>query len=157
MFYRKILTLLKIQMHPMLLDTLLNSQATVAGNLFENFTETAMKMHRYISSLSRGKRPRAPMIIQAITGVLRAAGGLTKRERPTKLVSDYSCSVSRKQVLWLVAVAFENVLQSKATAYRQVLRWLKAVKDGFAGSKGNHRGQWGVVEGSSRAFKDHRF
>ena len=124
-FHRKVLMSLKIQMHAMLLDTSLNAPTVVAEGLYQIFTETAMKMHRYLMSLPRRKRPRGDLVIKVIRDLAELARSSTRGTRHTKLTSEWTCSISSKHILWLVATAFEDVLVEKQTGYSDVLIWLR--------------------------------
>lgn len=157
-FHRKVLTSLKIQMHAILLDTSLNSTGQVASSLFQNFAETAMKLHSYSRSLPGNKRPSEALIIEAIRGVTRLANDMTSGTKRTKTISKYTCSITKTQMLWLAAIAFEAVLGSKQTAYPKVLHWLDNVKGSCeSGMKMDYKTKSLIIEHSGKVFKGYKF
>ena len=157
-FHRKVLMSLKIQMHAMVLDTSLNAPGLVEAGLFQNFTETAMKMHRYLMSLPRRKRPSGKLVIGVIKDLAKLAGSSTCGTRRSKTVSEWTCSISGRHILWLVTTAFEDVLKKKQTAYSDVLIWLRDLQiDCESNMKVNGKTQRMLEAGSRRVFKDCKF
>lgn len=53
----------KIQAHKMFLDTNFNSMGSVLRNMYQNFTESAMKYYRYVNSMRRAKQPHTSLLI----------------------------------------------------------------------------------------------
>ncbi len=156
-FKRKVLTSMKIQMQAILLDTSLNTAARVARSLFQNFAETAMKMHRYLVSLPRAKRPSGSLVIDAIKELTKLATNMTSGTRRTKTLQ-YTCSITATQMLWLMAMAFEGVLMRKQTIYLDVLQWLRRLKGSCDSSvKLDNKAKSLIVEESWKAFKDYKY
>jgi telomerase reverse transcriptase len=148
----------KIQMHALVLDTSLNAPALVAAALYQNFTETAMKMHRYLMSLPRRKRPTGKLVIEAIKDSAKLASDATRGPRRAKTVSEWTCSITSGQVFWLAAAAFEDVLRKKQTAYPDVLDWLRDLRmDCDPGLRMNGKTKRVLVEGSQRVFEEWKF
>ena len=156
--HRKVLMFLKIQMHAMVLDTSLNSGPLVEAGLYQNFTEAAMKMHRYLKSLPRRKRPTADLVINAIKDLTKFACNSTSGLRRTKLISEWSCSITPGRIRWLAATAFEDVLRKKQTAYSDVLTWLRDLQmDCESGMRMNGKTKEALTDGGRRVFKDVKF
>ena len=157
-FQRKVLSSLKIQMHAMLLDTSLNKPEQVASTIYRIFIECAMKMHAYLKSLPVRKRPTSVLLIDTIRSLTKLAINLTSGPKTTKFVEEWSCSLTKKQILLLAAGAFTEVLTCKQTAYRDVLYWLDIVERECAGASRLDKQATGrMVEESRKAFKDYRF
>jgi telomerase reverse transcriptase len=157
-FNRKVLMSLKIQMHAMILDTSLNAPALVASGLYQNFTETAMKMHRYLLSLPRRKRPPGSLVIEVIEDLAKLASNTTSGTRRTKMSPEWTCSIARRQILWLLVTAFEDVLRKKQTAYSDVLNWLRDLqRDCEPVMKMNGKTKKVLVDANRRIFKDYKF
>lgn len=157
-FHRKVLMSVKIQMHALVLDTSLNAPALVAAALYRNFTETAMKMHRYLVSLPRRKRPPGKLVIEAIKDSARLASNATRGTRCAKTISEWTCSITSRQILWLAATAFEDVLRKKQTAYSDVLDWLRDLQmDCDSGMKMNGKMKKMLVEGNRKVFQEWKF
>ena len=57
----------KIQAHKMFLDTNYNSVGNVLRNIYENFTECAMKYYRYMNSMQHTKQPHTSLLIGMLT------------------------------------------------------------------------------------------
>jgi telomerase reverse transcriptase len=157
-FHRKVLMSLKIQMHALVLDTSLNAPALVATGLYQNFTETAMKMHRYLRSLPRQKRPAGELVIEVIKDLAKLAINSTSGTRRTKLISEWTCSITSRHILWLAATAFEDVLRKKQTAYSDVLIWLRGLQmDCELGMKMNGKTKKVLMDENRKVFKDCKF
>lgn len=157
-FRRKALMSLKIQMQALVLDTSLNAPALVAAGLYQNFTETAMKMHRYLMSLPRRKRPTAEMVMEVMQDLVKLASNSASGTRCTKMATEWTCSISRKQMQWLAATAFEDVLRKKQTAYVDVLDWLRDLQMDYESSmKMDSTTKKRLIDGNRRVFKDCKF
>ena len=149
---------MKIQMHAMVLDTSLNAPALVAASLYQNFTETAMKMHRYLVSIPRRKQPVPELVIKVIKDSAKLAINSTSGRRRTKMVSEWTCSITNRHILWLAATAFEDVLRRKQTAYTAVLVWLRDLQMHCeSGMKMNRKTRQVLMDGNRRVFKDYKF
>ena len=135
-FHRRVLASLKIQMHAMILDTSLNTPGQVISTLYGIFTETAVKMNLYMKSLPGRKRPGSALVVETIQDLMKLAVNLTSGKKSTKTISEYECCVSPKQIQWLAAAAFEEVLRQKQSAYSKVLCWLRELtRDDHTGVK----------------------
>jgi telomerase reverse transcriptase len=157
-FHRKVLDSLKIQMHAMVLDTSLNAPALVAAGLYQNFTETAMKMHRYLVSIPRRKQPVLELVIEVIKDSAKLAINSTSGRRRTKMISEWTCSITNRHILWLAATAFENVLRKKQTAYPAVLVWLRDLQmDCESGMRMSGKTKQMLMDGNRKVFKDYKF
>jgi len=105
----------------MFLDTSFNSLATVLGNIYENFTETATKMWMYAKCLPSQKQPGAKLVISeslasrwnhdaraaltkgnlgTIENLVDMAFVLLKSKGKNKKNEGYRCAVSKAQVEW---------------------------------------------------------
>jgi telomerase reverse transcriptase len=122
---RKIMSSLKNQMHAMLLDLSLNSRAQVVSTLIGNYTESAMKMHRYLVGLAARKRPPQELVRGLIQDLV-VAGCKICRARNSD--SGQIQHITQAQMCWIAAAAFETVLERKQTQYRDLLVWLKALR-----------------------------
>lgn len=128
-FHRKVLDSLKIQMMAMLLDTELNSRYRVSSNLYQNFMEVAMKMYRYIGGLPKSKRPSQRMVVETWKDLINLAVKMTRGKLCSKTIDEYGCAISKTQMHWLAAAAFERVMRKKQTGYRIALHWVQEVMD----------------------------
>jgi telomerase reverse transcriptase len=157
-FHRKVLDSLKIQMHAMVLDTSLNNPALVAAGLYQNFTEIAMKMHRYLVSIPRRRQPVPELVIEVIKDSAKLAINSTSGRRRTKMISEWTCSITNRHILWLAATAFEDVLKRKQTAYTDVLVWLRDLQmDCESRMKMNGKTKQMLIDGNRKVFKDYKF
>ncbi|EXJ61309.1 uncharacterized protein A1O5_11866 [Cladophialophora psammophila CBS 110553] len=125
-FRRKILTSLKLQMHSMLLDMSLNSRSQVVSTLLGNFTESAMKMHQYVTGLA-ARRPPSQKLLRSLIEDLVSAGNkiccVKNGDNPQVK------QISRRQMCWIAAAAFERVLQCKQSQYKDLLIWLRSLRE----------------------------
>jgi hypothetical protein len=145
-------------MHALVLDTSLNVPALVAAALYQNFTVTAMKMHRYLMSLPTKKRPKGKLVIEVIKDSVRLASNATRGTRRAKTISEWTCSITSRQILWLAATAFEDVLRKKQTAYSDVLNWLRDLRmDCDPSMKMNGKTKKMLVDGNRKVFKEWKF
>ncbi|KAK4942219.1 Telomerase reverse transcriptase [Elasticomyces elasticus] len=120
---RKVLSSLKLQMHAMLLDLSLNSRKQVIATLLGNFAESAMKMHRYMASLRQDIRASQALIRRLIEELVLAATKICWAK------NDNQKRITRTQMCWIAATACESVLLRKQSQYRQVLHWLKMLRE----------------------------
>lgn len=121
---RRILTSFKLQMHSALLDKSLNPKAQVLRSLFEGFTESGMKMHRYRNSMPAAKRPSQILLVKLCTQLIDLAFKMSHR-----LQSHDRTLITRSQMGWLAATALSQVLKPKQSAYHRLLRWLQNMVD----------------------------
>lgn len=124
---RKVLASLKLQMHAMLLDMSLNSRSQVVSTLLGNFTESAMKMHQYVASLPPKRRPSQDLIRGLIEDLVSAGTKICWVKNHDK---QHIRHISRAQMCWIAAAAFERVLLRKQSQYKEVLVWLRGLREG---------------------------
>ncbi|KAI4287710.1 MAG: hypothetical protein L6R35_003030 [Caloplaca aegaea] len=115
----------KIQAHKMFLDTNYNSVGNVLRNIYENFTECAMKYYRYMNSMQHTKQPHTSLLIETLRSMVDMAFVLVKSKDRRHRSQDYACAVSKPQVEWLAFTAFECVLSRKQTKFVAVLAWVR--------------------------------
>ncbi|KZF26787.1 hypothetical protein L228DRAFT_243310 [Xylona heveae TC161] len=110
----------------MFLDTDLNSLTTVLSNLYELFSIAADRMYNYAKSLPRGKQPKQKIMIDTIRDVMRLAFVLMKSKlKHGKLRAvNYQNSVSKAQINWLAATAFQRALKKRQSVYGIILAYL---------------------------------
>ncbi|KAL2392193.1 Telomerase reverse transcriptase [Exophiala dermatitidis] len=120
---RKAMTFLKLQMHSGLLDMSLNNRLRVITTLLGNFVEVAMKLVRYVASLPRSKRPSHTLLIDLFGDLVSAC-----RKKCQKGNGDKGF-ITRAQMCWIAASAFERVLLQKQSQYRQFLVWLQSLRE----------------------------
>ena len=157
-FHRRVLDSLKIQMTAMLLDTKLSSRYCVSSNLYQNFMEVAMKMYRYIRALPKHRRPGETMVIETWKDLVNLAVKMTRGKRGTKTIDEYECGVSKTQMHWLAAAAFEHVMKKKQTGYQTVLQWVQGMMDRCqAGMKMESRRLMDLRGEGDRVFQMYRY
>ena len=75
---------MKIQTHAMFLDTLYNSPSTVLSTIYENFVESAMKLYRYVKSMTPHKEPRESLLIseylRMLGSFMQCIDGMKKKQ-----------------------------------------------------------------------------
>lgn len=134
-FRKKVLTLFKIQVHPMYLDTGHNSAQVVLSSLYASFVNSAMRMYRYLRSLRGRSHPSPEVIIGTIRDLISLAVRMIQSRRPPaggqqehehSALRDES-AIGRPQIQYLAAAAFRSVLGRKQTRFAEVLRWLNLV------------------------------
>ncbi|KAI4133400.1 MAG: hypothetical protein LQ341_006169, partial [Variospora aurantia] len=124
-FHRKAMNAFKIQAHKMFLDTNFNSVGNVLRNIYENFTECAMKYYRYVISMQHTKQPHTSLLIETLRSMVDMAFVLVRSKDRRQRSQDYGCAVSKPQVEWLAFTAFECVLSRKQTKFVAVLVWVR--------------------------------
>lgn len=129
-FRRKTLLSFKMQMQAMLLDSTLNCQHRIASTYLEAFEETAMKMHQYARNMSRYSRPTAAGMCKVMMELIRVASKLGQKRQPQMLQGQARNPISKSQMTWIAATAFERVLLPKQTEYQDVLKWLRSLRRG---------------------------
>jgi telomerase reverse transcriptase len=134
-FQRKVLNAFKIQAHAMFLDTSFNSLATVFSNLYDSFTETAMKMWTYAKCFPSVKRPGASLVIRTIEALVELADVLLRSKRKGNI--GYRCAVTKGQIEWLAFTSFRDVLGRRQSGYRVVIEWLERRIEVLKNRKGN--------------------
>ncbi len=123
---RKCLSSLKIQMHAMLLDLSLNSRAQVVSTLIGNFTESAMKMHQYLAVIAAARRPSQKLVQGLVEDLVTAGWRICRAKNSSNTQVKH---LTRAQMCWIAAAAFERVLGRKQSQFRELLRWLKEVRE----------------------------
>ncbi|EXJ79003.1 hypothetical protein A1O3_08504 [Capronia epimyces CBS 606.96] len=123
---RKILTSLKLQMHGMLLDMCLNNRQQVISSLLGNFTESAMKLHRYMANIPSHRRPSQGLIRNLFIDLVAVGTKLCRAKNSN------NGHISKSQMYWIAASAFERVLLRKQSHYRELLGWLKSLRESTA-------------------------
>ena len=121
----KTLSSLKIQMHAMLLDMSLNSRDQVVSTLIGNFSESAMKLHQHLASLAAKIRPSQEMIRSMVEELISAATKICWAKNRGDVQIKH---ITRAQMCWIAASAFERVLQRKQSQYKQLLVWLSSLR-----------------------------
>lgn len=116
----KTLSDLKRQMSGMLLDGSLNTRLQVVTSIFECFVETGMKMHRYLKSLPKSKRPHQSRLVDLCKQLTEVGSKMLHRARV-----HHPVQVTKMQMTWLATAALSKVLTKKQSEYPDVLRWLK--------------------------------
>ena len=123
---RKTLTSLKQQMHSMLLDMSLNSRVQVISTLVGNFTEVGMKMHQYLARLAANRRPSQGLIKGLVEDLILASWKICWAKDSSR---GQNKQITRTQMSWIVAAAFERVLGRKQSQYRELLGWLNVLRE----------------------------
>ena len=156
-FQRRVLLFLKIRMDPVLLDHQHNSQSQVFSNLFQAMVETAMKFRLYARVLGR-QRSREAVLRETIVKVMDLAHGRVREAGRKNLAHAQHCGVTRSQLNWLGASAFEHVLRRKQTMYRKLLKWLARQNPMQRGRPALcHSAKQSLLSQSISQFLDHRF
>jgi telomerase reverse transcriptase len=125
-FNRKMLALLRPQLHSMYLDADHNTRAVVLSNLYNGFITAAMKMYRYMKSLRGHAHPQHPIIIQTIHDLVQQTANLIQSRRASR-PAPLTCFVQLSHLQYLAAAAFRFVLRRKQTRYAPVLHWLDSL------------------------------
>ncbi|KAG4305064.1 hypothetical protein PORY_001234 [Pneumocystis oryctolagi] len=110
--------LLKLNTHPLFIDTNFNSYYTVLLNIYSSFIFCAMKMHRYMKVM-KGKRPSQNRIMIFIEECLNFMLSYLKSRELGALKA--KCSVNFDHVKWLSFHAFRKIFEKKQTFYPDVL------------------------------------
>ncbi|OAL28381.1 hypothetical protein AYO20_09498 [Fonsecaea nubica] len=124
---RRILSSLKLQMHSMFLDLSLNSRSQVISTLLGNFTESAMKMHQYVSGLATKRRPSQKFLGDMIEDLISAGHKICCEKNG---IRTHVRHITRRQMCWIAAAAFERVLERKQSQYKDLLVWLRSLREG---------------------------
>ncbi|KAJ5166723.1 uncharacterized protein N7482_005504 [Penicillium canariense] len=122
-FHRKMLALLRPQLHSMYLDSDHNSRNIVLANLYTGLITTAMRMYRYMKSLRGRAQPRHPIIIQTINDLVQQTASMIQARRAS-CSAPLKCFVQLSHLQYLASAAFRFVLGRKQTRYAPVLYWL---------------------------------
>ncbi|CEO58739.1 hypothetical protein PMG11_03444 [Penicillium brasilianum] len=125
-FHRKMLSLLRPQLHSMYLDADHNTRDVVLSNLYTGFITAAMKMYRYMRSLRRRAHPKHPIIIQTINDLIQQTANIIQSRRASR-PAPLTCFVQLSHLQFLASAAFRFVLRRKQTRYASVLQWLNSL------------------------------
>ncbi|KAJ5358817.1 uncharacterized protein N7496_011230 [Penicillium cataractarum] len=125
-FHRKMLALLRPQLHSMYLDADHNTRDVVLSNLYTGFMTAAMKMYRYMKSLRGRAHPQYPIIIQTINDLVQQTANLIQARRVSRL-APLTCFAQLSHLQFLASAAFRFVLRRKQTRYAPVLQWLDSL------------------------------
>ncbi|OAP62484.1 hypothetical protein AYL99_04689 [Fonsecaea erecta] len=123
---RKILSSLKLQMHAMLLDMSLNSRSQVVSTLLGNFMESAMKMHQYVTGLAARRQPSQKLLRSVMEDLISVGNKICCEKNGNNAQVRH---VSRRQMCWIAAVAFESILERKQSQYKELLIWLRSLRE----------------------------
>ncbi|KIX93323.1 uncharacterized protein Z520_10966 [Fonsecaea multimorphosa CBS 102226] len=150
---RKILSSLKLQMHPMLLDMSLNSRSQVVSTLLGNFTESAMKMHQYVTGLGPKRQPSQRLLQDLIEDLISAGNKICCEKNDNNA---HVRHISRRQMCWIAATAFEGVLERKQSQYKDLLIWLRWLRESAQPSMNMEEAAMGrLVQENKRAFRSY--
>jgi telomerase reverse transcriptase len=138
-FRRKTVLSFKMQMQAMLLDATLNSPDRVQSTYMEAFEETVTKMHAYARNMPPRLRPSGAIVQGVLAELIKVASRLGQRRQPRLQDGQLQNPVSRAQITWIGAMAFERVLLPKQTDYRHVLLWLRSLRRSETRTGSNHR------------------
>jgi telomerase reverse transcriptase len=125
-FHRRMLALMRPQLHSMYLDADHNTRYVVLANLYTGFITAAMKMYRYMKSLRGRAHPQHPVIIQTINDLIQQTASLIQTRRASRS-APLTCFVQLSHLQYLATAAFRFVLRRKQTRYAPVLHWLDSL------------------------------
>jgi telomerase reverse transcriptase len=125
-FHRRMLALMRPQLHSMYLDADHNTRNVVLANLYTGFITAAMKMYRYMKSLRGRAHPQHPIIIQTINDLVQQTASLIQTRRASRS-APLTCFVQLSHLQYLASAAFRFVLRRKQTRYAPVLHWLDSL------------------------------
>jgi telomerase reverse transcriptase len=125
-FHRRMLALMRPQLHSMYLDADHNTRNVVLANLYTGFITAAMKMYRYMKSLRGRAHPQYPIIIQTINDLVQQTASLIQTRRASRS-APLACFVQLSHLQYLASAAFRFVLRRKQTRYAPVLHWLDSL------------------------------
>ena len=125
-FHRKMLALMRPQLHSMYLDADHNTRDVVLANLYTGFISAAMKMYRYMKALPGRAHLQHPIIIQTIKDLVHQTASQIQARRVSR-PAPLTCFVQPSQLQYLASAAFRFVLRRKQTRYAPVLQWLDSL------------------------------
>ena len=123
-FHRKMLALLRPQLHSMYLDADHNTRDVVLSNLYTGFITAAMKMYRYMKSLRGRAHPQCPIIIQTIHDLVQQTANLIQARRASR-AAPLICFVQLSHLQFLASV--RNAARAMNTAMEYCPRYPAAV------------------------------
>ncbi|GKZ38872.1 hypothetical protein AbraIFM66950_011420 [Aspergillus brasiliensis] len=125
--HRKLLGSFKLLMHPMYLDRQHNTIGVILSNLYANFVISAMKMYRYLKSLSRRVHPAPEVVIRIVRDMIHLATRMVQARDANAPPAAGGRGVHQCEVEHLAAAAFRFVLGRKQARYARVLGWLDVI------------------------------
>ncbi|QVM13672.1 hypothetical protein D8B26_008278 [Coccidioides posadasii str. Silveira] len=173
-FYRKSLSMFKLQAHAMFFDVKHNSASVVLAGVYHAFLDCAMRMYAYLRSLSRRQRNSREVRRSSMDDMLtRTIGGLI--DYAVRLIRSCTKSsggddgegrsgstgnnaiITRVQIQWLAVQAFREVLGKKQSRSGRTIQWLDSV--GRASRPTGHREAgrlWRVVKDARGVMQNYR-
>jgi telomerase reverse transcriptase len=153
-FRTKVLHSMKIQMVATIFDTTLNSKAQVISSLYQCFTETAMKMCRYVDTMPM--KPSPALVINVLEESISLAFNLMRQQSQVREGLGYRCDVSKLQIKWVASQAILCVLRRKQSRYGEVLEWMSNLRNlTEPGIRIDQKTQKLIVEEGSRCFRNY--
>eukprot|EP00127_Corallochytrium_limacisporum_P004750 Clim_evm104s172 gene=Clim_evmTU104s172 len=124
---RKMFAFFKTKCHPLLLDKRLNSEDTIAVNVFQLMALCAVKFHCHVRHLRQNHRPneRLPFMVSFLDSFLVYCH--TVLNNLVKAYPGSQCTMGRTCIRWLCAKAFIAVLTPKQAVHRHLLEHLKTM------------------------------
>ncbi|KAL4860163.1 Telomerase reverse transcriptase [Chlorella vulgaris] len=122
---------LRPKVHPLLLDSTINSPQTVRLNVYQAFLLAAMKFHCYVKALPAAPTAGAGVLLEAILSGITFMAALTRRSRVASAHYQglsVACSTHRKQTRYTTLLAQLQELVD-APALRSAARQLAPVVD----------------------------
>ncbi|KAK9817956.1 hypothetical protein WJX72_004857 [[Myrmecia] bisecta] len=123
----KLCAYMRPKCHPLLIDTTINSAATVRLNIYQAFLLAAMKFHCHVASMPMGPAGDARPFYTVIYTALNYMSALVRKRVQSarrRLHMDCRCCISHCQIKWLGLHAFRKVLGKKQSSYRLLLKRL---------------------------------
>lgn len=153
---RKALMFFQLHSHTMFLDTKHNSILDVWTGIYANFIQAAIKLHRYIRSLSqrqrrsrggndngsaKGKDSLDKLLRRSVSAIMELAVQMVDKRNLS-----CACAVTSSQVKWLGAAGIGQVFGRKQTRFCGTVRWLEMVRrENRPKSDGEAEKLWRVV------------
>ncbi|RMZ73943.1 telomerase reverse transcriptase [Pyrenophora seminiperda CCB06] len=102
-FHRKALNAFKIQLKSILIDTSLNSVATVLANLHQSFYEAAVRCLEYARALSKTRTICSSLLIKTVDNIIALAYVMMQRRARSRGSREAAIAqgvISRRQLQW---------------------------------------------------------
>lgn len=153
-FRTKVLHSMKIQIAALILDTRLNSKVQVMVNLYQCFTEAAMKMCRYVDAMVT--RPLPALVVNVIEESISLTFNLMRQQSRARDKLGYRCDISRPQTQWVASHAILCVLSRKQSRYVEVLARVSKLKlDAEPGINIDNKTQKLIIEEGIRGLRNY--
>lgn len=153
---RKVRLSLVQQLLRMLMDSDLNQPWRRLLTLMEAFEETAMKMHQYIRNLTPARRPSSIQMMRIIDDLARLGIRYGQQMSKSEHGSATHNGLSRQEISWALADAFEHVFSRKQSQYRELLEYVGDMKQKYeAGLNVNHKTRRRLVAQRNATFVDY--